>query len=227
MLLTKPVTSIQKPVTSMNISKFVFSPFQENTYVLYDETKECVIIDPGCYDENERRRLVEFIETRKLTPVRLLNTHCHIDHIFGNKFVSEKYDLKLESHKDEQQVIEYSKIAAQMYGLQLEQSPEISVFWNDGDTITFGNSELDVLFTPGHSPASISFYAKKDNFVIGGDVLFRQSIGRTDLPGGNFETLANSIRNKFYTLPNETKVYSGHGEVTTVGFEKQHNPFVK
>ena len=211
----------------MNIVKFVFCPFQENTYVLYDNTKECVIIDPGCYDESERNRLVEFIESRELTPVRLINTHCHIDHIFGNKFVSEKYNLPLESHKDEQQMIEYSALAAKMYGLTLEKSPAISVFWKEGDVITFGNSELEVLYTPGHSPASISFYARKDNFVIGGDVLFRQSIGRTDLPGGSFETLANSIRTKFFTLPDETKVYSGHGEVTTVGYEKLHNPFVK
>lgn len=211
----------------MNIVKFTFSPFQENTYILYDNTKQCVIIDPGCYDENERRRLVEFIESRELNPVRLLNTHGHLDHIFGNKFVAEKYNLQVESHKDEQQVIEYSTIAAQSYGLQLEQSPRISVFWDEGDSITFGDSELKVFFTPGHSPASISFYSEKDNFIIGGDVLFRLSIGRTDLPGGNFETLSHSIKTKFYTLPDETKVYSGHGEVTTVGYEKQHNPFVR
>lgn len=211
----------------MNIVKFTYSPFQENTYILYDNTKQCVIIDPGCYDENERRRLVEFIESRELNPVRLLNTHGHLDHIFGNKFVAEKYNLQVESHKDEQQVIEYSTIAAQSYGLQLEQSPLISVFWDEGDSITFGDSELKVFFTPGHSPASISFYSEKDNFIIGGDVLFRLSIGRTDLPGGNFETLSHSIKTKFYTLPDETKVYSGHGEVTTVGYEKQHNPFVR
>lgn len=211
----------------MNIVKFVFSPFQENTYLLYDKTKECVIIDPGCYDENERNRLVELIESRDLKPVKLINTHCHIDHIFGNKFVSEKYNLPLESHKDEQQTIEYSKLAAQMYGLKLEESPAISVFWEEGDVITFGESELEVLFTPGHSPASISFYNRKGNFVIGGDVLFYESIGRTDLPGGNFETLATMIRTKFFTLPDETKVYSGHGGVTTVGHEKRNNPFLK
>lgn len=211
----------------MNIVKFTFSPFQENTYILYDNTKQCVIIDPGCYDENERRRLVEFIESRELNPVRLLNTHGHLDHIFGNKFVAEKYNLQVESHKDEQQVIDYSAIAAQSYGLQLEQSPRITVFWDEGDSVTFGDSELKVFFTPGHSPASISFYSEKDNFIIGGDVLFRLSIGRTDLPGGNFETLSHSIKTKFYTLPDETKVYSGHGEVTTVGYEKQHNPFVR
>jgi glyoxylase-like metal-dependent hydrolase (beta-lactamase superfamily II) len=211
----------------MNIVKFVFSPFQENTYVLYDKTKECVIIDPGCYDENERNRLVELIESRGLTPVRLLNTHCHIDHIFGNKFVSEKYNLPLESHKDEQEMIAYSESKASLYGVELELSPAISVFWDEGDIITFGESELAVLFTPGHSPASISFYARKHNFIIGGDVLFRQSIGRTDLQGGNFETLLNSIRTKFFTLPNDTKVYSGHGEVTTVEFEKLNNPFLQ
>jgi hydroxyacylglutathione hydrolase len=211
----------------MNIVKFVFSPFYENTYILYDETKKCVIIDPGCYDDKERKRLVELIESRDLIPVRLINTHCHIDHIFGNKFVSELYKLPLESHKDEQQMIEYSELKAGNYGVTLEKSPNISVFWDEGDVITFGNSELEVLFTPGHSPASISFYNRKGNFIIGGDVLFRESIGRTDLQGGSFETLANSIRTKFFTLPDETKVYSGHGEVTTVGHEKTNNPFLK
>jgi hydroxyacylglutathione hydrolase len=211
----------------MNIVKFVFSPFYENTYILYDETKKCVIIDPGCYDDKERKRLVELIESRDLIPVRLINTHCHIDHIFGNKFVSELYKLPLESHKDEQQMIEYSELKAGNYGVTLEKSPNISVFWDEGDVITFGNSELEVLFTPGHSPASISFYNRKGNFIIGGDVLFRESIGRTDLQGGSFETLANSIRTKFFTLPDETKVYSGHGEVTTVGHEKVNNPFLK
>lgn len=211
----------------MNIVKFVFSPFQENTYILYDKTNECVVIDPGCYDDSERNRLVELIESRGLKPVRLLNTHCHIDHIFGNKFVSEKYNLPVESHKDEQEMIEYSNLKAGVYGVELEKSPAISVFWDEGDIITFGESKLEVLFTPGHSPASISFYNRKGNFIIGGDVLFRQSIGRTDLPGGSFETLANVIRTKFFTLPDQTKVYSGHGEVTTVGYEKIHNPFLK
>jgi hydroxyacylglutathione hydrolase len=212
---------------NMNVVKFTFGPFQENTYVIYDETKECIIMDPGCYDEKERNRLVTLIESRELIPVKLINTHCHIDHIFGNKFISEKYNLPLESHKDEQQTIEYSKLAAQMYQLTLEQSPEITVFWEEGDIVKFGNSELSVLFTPGHSPASISFYSKKDNFIIAGDVLFHESIGRTDLPGGDFETLANNIRTKLYVLPDETKVYSGHGQETTIGHEKMWNPFVK
>jgi glyoxylase-like metal-dependent hydrolase (beta-lactamase superfamily II) len=210
----------------MVVTKFTFSPFEENTYVLYDETKACVIIDPGCYDERERLRLVTFIESRGLTPVKLLNTHCHLDHIFGNKFISEKYNLPVEGHKDEQAVIEYSMKAAAMYGLRLEQSPDITVFWDEGDVISFGNSTLEVFFTPGHSPASISFYSKEDGFVIGGDVLFRQSIGRYDLIGGNLETLLNSIRTKFFTLPDKTIVYSGHGSETTIDFEKKYNPFL-
>ena len=211
----------------MNVVKFTFGPFQENTYVIYDETKECIIMDPGCYDKNERNRLITFIESRELTPVKLINTHCHIDHIFGNKFIAEKYSLPLESHKDEQQTIEYSKIAAEMYRLNLEESPEITVFLEEGDIVKFGNSELSVLFTPGHSPASISFYSAKDNFIIAGDVLFHESIGRTDLPGGDLDTLANNIRTKLYVLPDETKVYSGHGQETTIGHEKMWNPFVK
>lgn len=209
----------------IEVASFVFNPFQENTYVLYDETKDCIIIDPGCYTENERKQLKTFIKNNDLKPVALLNTHCHLDHICGNAFVANEYKLKLEAHKGEKVVLEASVAHGQMYGFVFEPSPAISKYIDEGDTIKFGNSELEILLTPGHSPASICFYSKKDGFVIGGDVLFFMSIGRTDLPGGNHQQLLNSIKEKLFVLPNEIKVYNGHGQPTQIGFEKQNNPF--
>lgn len=209
------------------VKYFTFSPFSENTYILYDATKECIIIDPGCYTDDERKKLSNFIQKNNLKPVRLINTHCHIDHVFGNKYVAEKYDLALEIHKGEIPVLESVAMAADMYGIpNVQPSPEPSVFLEKGDIITFGETELEVLFTPGHSPASISFYCKESNFIIGGDVLFQRSIGRTDLPGGNYNTLMESIKNNFLTLPDSTLIYSGHGPVTAVGPERKTNPFI-
>lgn len=207
---------------------FVFNPFQENTYLIYDETKECIIIDPGCYTAEEKKTLDDFIVKQELKPVRLINTHCHLDHIFGNKHVAEKYDLSLEIHKGELPVLEAAPQVAMMYGVAMpEVSPAPGVFLDENQVVEFGKTKLEIFFTPGHSPASISFYNKEDKYVIGGDVLFLGSIGRTDLPGGNFETLIRSIKNHILTLPAETKVYSGHGGPTTVGFEAMHNPFLQ
>ena len=211
----------------MNVAIFTFNPFAENTYVLYDETKECIIIDPGCSSKDEQDQLVDFIEINGLNPVKLVNTHCHIDHVLGNAFVSNKYNLPLISHEGEKVVLAMQPQISMMYGIAYNPSPEITVFLDDGDQLTFGNTKLDVLFTPGHSPASISFYHKEKGIVIGGDVLFQGSIGRTDLPGGDFDTLAESIRKKFYTLPDEVIVYCGHGPSTTIGVEKKTNPFIR
>lgn len=207
---------------------FAFNPFQENTYVIYDETNECVIIDPGCYTSEEKKTLDDFIVKNQLKPVRLINTHCHLDHIFGNKHVAEKYGLKLEIHKGELPVLEAAPQVAKMYGIPMpDESPAAEVFLEEGQQLEFGQTKLDILFTPGHSPASISFYNKVDKYLIGGDVLFLGSIGRTDLPGGNFETLIRTIKTQILTLPAETKVYSGHGGPTTVGFEAMNNPFLQ
>lgn len=210
----------------IHVASFTFNPFQENTYVLYDETKECIIIDPGCYTENERKRLKAFIEKEGLQPVRLINTHCHLDHICGNAFVAKEYNLLLEAHEGEKVVLDASVAHGQMYGFVFEPSPAISKYLQAGEELSFGNSSLSILYTPGHSPASISFYSKADNFVIAGDVLFFMSIGRTDLPGGNHETLLQSIREQLFTLPEETIVYNGHGQSTKIGFEKVNNPFL-
>ncbi|MCH2235717.1 MAG: MBL fold metallo-hydrolase [Crocinitomicaceae bacterium] len=209
----------------MQVQKFTFNPFQENTYVLYDETKECVIIDPGCYDKNEQEALKLFIEENGLKPVKLLNTHCHIDHVLGNFFVANTYELDLYMHKDDVVTLNNIPSYAHVYGFGSYQlSPEPSHFLEDGDKVKFGNSELDVIFTPGHAPGHIVFYSAKDSFVINGDVLFQGSFGRVDLPGGAFQTLKDSILNKMFTLPEDTIVYTGHGGETTIGIEKSSNP---
>jgi hydroxyacylglutathione hydrolase len=211
----------------ISVKAFTFNPVQENTYLLYNDRNQCCIIDPGCYFEEERNELTQFIQLQKLQPILLLNTHCHLDHIFGNKYVHEKWGLELHIHEKEKQVLEFGPSSGQMYNLPFENYNGPLHFMVPGETIKIGDDELQILFTPGHSPGSVSFYAKDEKFVIGGDALFYGSIGRTDLPGGDFDTLANSIRQQLYTLPDEVKVYSGHGPLTTIGDEKKNNPFVK
>lgn len=211
----------------IQVQKFTFSPFAENTYVLFDETNECIIIDPGCYHEEERQALKSFIDANNLTPVLLVNTHCHLDHIFGNKFVKGTFKVDLVAHKADLPLLENAVNHARSYGIGMEASPLPDRFIDENDKITWGNSSLDIVFTPGHSPGSVSFIARDEKFIIGGDVLFLQSIGRTDLPGGDFDTLANSIRTEFYTLPDDFIVYSGHGPETSIGFEKVYNGFVR
>jgi hydroxyacylglutathione hydrolase len=211
----------------ITVKSFVFNSFEENTYVLSDATGECVIIDPGCHLASEEQQLSEYIEKQGLTPVLLLNTHCHIDHILGNQYVSSKFGIKLYFHKAEQPVLDASTAVSMMYGIQLDPSPQPAGYLEEGEIVRFGDSELKVIFTPGHSPGSISFYNEKDQFLISGDVLFRTSIGRTDLPGGNYETLIRSIWNGLMPLGDGVTVYSGHGEPTTLGYEKQFNPFLR
>ncbi|MDF1695735.1 MAG: MBL fold metallo-hydrolase [Saprospiraceae bacterium] len=211
----------------MDIAIFTFNPFQENTYILYDDTNDCVIFDPGCSNQDEEKQLIDFINANGLNPVKLVNTHCHIDHVLGNKFVSDTYQLPLISHKGEAQVLAMQPQISSMYGMPYNPSPEITEFLEDGDQLVFGNTTLHVLFTPGHSPASISFYNKEKGVVIAGDVLFKESIGRTDLPGGDFDTLAKSIREKLYVLPDEVVVFPGHGPSTTIGEEKRTNQYVR
>lgn len=211
----------------LSVHKFTFNPIQENTYVLHAENGDCCIIDPGCYFDEERNELVRFIQSKKLKPVYLLNTHCHLDHVFGNKFVSDTWQLPLYLHETEKMVLSFAPKSADMYGLPFENYNGEMKWLNPGDIIKIGDSELKVLFTPGHSPGSVSFYNEKDGYVISGDVLFSGSIGRTDLPGGDYDQLERSIKTELYTLPDETKVYSGHGGGTSIGFEKRNNPFVR
>lgn len=211
----------------INIQSFTFSPIQENTYVLYDETSECVIIDPGCYDDTERKKLTTFIEEKKLKPVRLLNTHTHLDHIFGNAFISSKYGLKPEFNKNDQKVFDAFVATCSLYGLNCEPSPPAGNYLEEGDIVKFGKSSLEIVFTPGHSPGSITFYNKEEKFMIAGDVLFYGSVGRTDLPGGSMDVLLNSIRTKLFPLGDDFKVYSGHGPSTNIGVERKSNPFLQ
>jgi len=210
----------------MEVKSFTFNPFEENTYVLYDETAECAIVDPGCYDRAEKTQLKEFIQSHHLKPVRLINTHCHIDHVFGIPFVCEEYGLKLEIHKGELIVLKFTDQAGMMFGTPAEPMPEPGGFLDEVDIVKFGNTELEILFTPGHSPASICFYEKANKQLISGDVLFRDSIGRTDLPGGDYETLMKSIFNKLLVLDDNVKVYPGHMDTTTIGEERRKNPFI-
>jgi hydroxyacylglutathione hydrolase len=203
---------------------FTFNPFQENTYVLWDESNDCIIIDPGCYDRNEEKELADFIEESKLNPVKVVNTHCHIDHIFGNTFCTEKYKVPLLYHIEEVPIIEAAMSSVALYGLQYNPSPEADYFLVEGEKLFWGDSSLSIRFTPGHSPGSVCFIADKEQFVIGGDVLFNGSIGRTDLPGGDHQTLLNSIRRELFTLPDEFIVYSGHGPSTQIDFERRTNP---
>jgi len=205
-----------------------FNTFQENMYLVYDDTGECVIFDPGCNSVLEQDELAKTIENKGLTPVRLINTHCHLDHVFGNHFVANTYDLPLEIHKGEVPVLEAVPRVCKAYGIpMMNESPTPGGFIEVGEVVKFGETELKVLFTPGHSPASLSFYCEKDKFVIAGDVLFMQSIGRTDLPGGDFDTLIQSIREQLFTLPDDVQVYPGHGPATTIGYEKLNNPFLQ
>jgi glyoxylase-like metal-dependent hydrolase (beta-lactamase superfamily II) len=208
------------------IKTFTFNPFQENSYLIYDETKQCIIIDPGCYTLAEKKRLSDFIAQQGLTPVRLLNTHCHLDHIFGNEYCEDKYNLSLEIHRGELPVLAAAPQSGQMFGVPTPKQRIPSKFIEQGDKISFGNTHFRVLFTPGHSPASICFYNELEDYIISGDVLFHESIGRYDLPGGNLNVLLHSIKTQLFTLPDETRVLSGHGMPTTIGHEKIYNPFI-
>jgi glyoxylase-like metal-dependent hydrolase (beta-lactamase superfamily II) len=209
----------------IRIKSFTFNPFMENTYLLYDETGEGVIIDPGCYEKYECSELSSFIEENNIRPKLLLNTHCHIDHVFGNHFVKETYDIPLLAHKLDVPTLASVKVYAPVYGFQNYQETEVDQFLDEGDSVEFGKSNLAVLFVPGHAPGHIAFVNQDENICMAGDVLFDGSIGRTDLPGGSFDTLIESIHNKIFPLGDEMVVWPGHGPETTVGKEKVSNPF--
>jgi hydroxyacylglutathione hydrolase len=211
----------------LHIKAFTFNPVQENTYVVYNETGECCIIDPGCYFSGEEQELKHFIEDNNLKPVYLLNTHCHLDHIFGNRFVQKQFNLVLHIHRDEKALLDLGPTQGQMWQLPFDNYDGEIKYINEGDVISIGKEQLEILLTPGHSPGHLCFYSKVHKFLIGGDVLFNGSVGRTDLPGGDFKTLEQSIKTKLYTLPEDVIVYPGHGDSTTIGDEMKTNPFVK
>lgn len=208
------------------IKTFTFNPIAENTYVVYDDSAECVIIDPGCYFHDEKEELKHFIDSKGLKPVRLLNTHCHLDHVFGNKFVFDTYGLKPEIHEAEIPILADVPQRSIMFGIPSEKSPEPEKFINDSDLIQFGNTSFKAILTPGHSPGSISFYCEKEAVLFSGDVLFNGSIGRTDLPLANYDQLMQSIHEKIMNLPLETVFYPGHGPSGSLKVEKASNPFL-
>ena len=211
----------------LTVHKFVFNPFQENTFVVSASNGDCLIIDPGCYNEAENRELLSYIDRNKLRPVKLVLTHFHLDHVFGNQFVKNQWGLLPTGHEDGAKTLAGNEMACKMYGLNYLPSPPIAHFINDGDRIALGDDELKVLHVPGHSLGHVALVSESSNFVISGDVLFQQSVGRTDLPGGDFEILERSIKEKMYALPDEMIVYCGHGPETTIGDEKFLNLFVR
>ncbi len=208
------------------LKSFCFNPFQQNTYLLYDNEGTAFIIDPGNYSSSENTLLKNFIEEKQLKLTRLLLTHAHIDHILGNKFIFDNYGLLPEMHKEEVFFIERLPQTAAMYGVPCDPSLFPEKFVVPGDKIILGAYEFETIFTPGHSPGSISYYNKENKLLISGDVLFQNSIGRTDLPKGDHQTLINSIKEKLFCLPGDVKVFSGHGPSTTIGYEKENNPFL-
>ena len=210
----------------MNIKKFTFNPVQVNAIVLWDDTLECVIIDPACFYPQEEQQLKLFIETNHLKPVRLLNTHGHFDHLMGNGFVEKTWGLKSEIHKEDNYLVEQASTQSLLFGMSIPKPPLPGRFFEDGDILTFGNSSLKVIFVPGHSPGGVAFYSETDQLLIAGDILFCGSVGRTDLPKGNHEQLISGILDKLMILDPAVKVYSGHGPETTIGAEKKFNQFL-
>ncbi len=204
---------------------FVFGSFQENTYVIYDETGEGIVLDPGCYELPEQHALSQFISDNKIKITQVVNTHCHIDHVLGNQYVKDKYQVPLAIPEGEMEVLASVKVYAPNYGFPKYQETDVDIFIKSPGTLKFGNTVLKVLLMPGHSPGHLAFYHDDSKVCFGGDVLFQNSIGRTDLPGGDYQTLIRSIHEKMFSLPDEVIVYSGHGPSTTVGQEKRTNPF--
>ena len=211
----------------LKLESLVFNPFSENTYIIYDETKECVIVDPGCANSAEENRLFGFIDSHQLKPLMIINTHGHVDHVVGNNAVKRRYGISSSAHIDTHPDIEQAKRHAVWLGMQPEGDIDLpDMELKDDQEIMVGNGILEVIFTPGHAKGSVSLYAPVEGWVLTGDALFARSVGRTDLPGGDFEELRESIRTRLFTLPNETEVFPGHGESTTIGEEKDFNPYV-
>ncbi len=211
----------------LQIAAFTFNPFQENTYVLINEHKECWIVDPGMMGAEEDKVMFSFIEENGLKPQQIINTHAHIDHVLGIDALKQKYNISFGMHSLEQPVLANAKGSAMLFGIPMGAAPVADFFINEKESLQLGADTIEVRLTPGHSPGSIVFYYEPGEWVIGGDVLFNGSVGRTDLPGGNHETLMLSIAQQMYTLPDATTVHSGHGPATTIGQEKKTNPFIK
>lgn len=211
----------------LKIASYTFNPFQENTYVLSNEKGNAIIIDPGMYFTAERERFEQDILRRGLRIDKIVNTHCHIDHIFSVQWVAQKYQAALHIPIGEQTVLDKGKEMAAQFGLDYDPYTGIVHHFEEGDIITLGEDVIKVIAAPGHSPGGVCLYAENEQWLIAGDVLFKESIGRTDLPGGNHQQLIDNIREKIFVLPDDVIVYPGHGTTTTIGHEKINNPFVQ
>lgn len=213
----------------MKIKIFEFNPIAVNTYVLYDKTGECVIVDPACFYPNEQQALAKFINDKKLVVKHILNTHLHFDHVFGVNFVEKQFGVKMQAHKADEFLLETMNEQLAMFGFTPngDYVPTVGKYIDENDTIEFGNQKLSIMHVPGHSPGSIVFYNKEQNVAVSGDVLFNGSIGRTDLPQGNHHQLIDGIKTKLLVLPPNTVVYPGHGPATNIKGEMRSNPFLQ
>lgn len=210
----------------LNVAAFTFNPFQENTYVLHDG-RQAILVDPGCWNSAEERELESWLSEKGLEPVRLVLTHAHIDHVLGCAWAHKRFGLLPELHRDDLPLLHMAPRQGDLYGAPCEAAPEPEHFITEGDAIRLGQDQLKVLFVPGHAPGHIALYSEAQRFVISGDVLFQNSIGRTDLPGGDYDTLIRSIKEELFPLGDDVRVYSGHGPATTIGRERKMNPFLK
>lgn len=209
------------------IKTFYFNDLRTCCYIAYDNSGECAIIDPGCYKQSEKDRLVKFIETNNLTPKMIIQTHGHFDHVMGNAFVAHKWNIPTYLAAADIPQVKRAASYGGYFGYIFDQPDENTIDMKDGDTIRFGETELQVLASPGHTAGGVLLYNAKEGYVFTGDTLFQGSIGRTDLPAGDYDTLVESLRNKVLTLPPDTVVYPGHGPVTEIGIEKNTNPFLE
>lgn len=211
----------------ISIQRFVFNIFHENTYLVWDElTKEAVVIDPGMYDQDEKNVFIKFIEKNELVLKYCINTHCHIDHVLGNPFIKSNYDVPLLIPKNDEFLFDMLSDQAKLFGLTMTEKVNSDKYISEDTVLVLGSAVVKFISTPGHTPGEYCVYFEKDKLLFSGDVLFNQNIGRTDLWGGNQETLLGSIKNKLFTLPEDVRVYPGHDSLTTIGFERKNNPYV-
>ena len=211
----------------MTLHHLVFNPYEVNTFIVAAADGQCAIVDPACCSPTEQATLKRFIADKSLQPVWLINTHGHFDHVIGNAFVCKTWSVKTATHRGDLFLLEYAWRQGEIFGFSVEQPPAPAVFFEDKNAVDFGDVSLQIRHIPGHSPGSIVLYSSVQNWVIVGDVMFRGSIGRTDLPGGNFDLLMNGIEAKLMTLPPDTEVYTGHGPKTSIGRERKYNPYLK
>ncbi|MCB0793019.1 MAG: MBL fold metallo-hydrolase [Flavobacteriales bacterium] len=210
----------------LRVARFTFNPFQENTYVVHNG-REAIVVDPGCWNASEEHELEQYLTEQGLTLVRCLNTHAHVDHVFGNAWVQRRFGPTPELHPDDLELLLGAPQQALLYGLHCDPSPMPERFLHAGDVIELGEDRLEVLHVPGHSPGHVAFLCQAAGCILSGDVLFQRSIGRTDLPGGNYAQLLSSIRESLMTLSDDVIVHSGHGPDTTIGAERRANPFLR